>query len=158
MKVKVEIFDNSTGHWIPDGELCRTWIKQTLHGASQVNPVTVSLCFVDADESEQLNRRYRDRHNPANVLSFPYGMPTALRGKLDSEPIGDIVVCAELAQREAQAQGKPVDQHWAHLVIHGCLHLLGFDHLGEDEAERMEKMEIEILRNLGIPNPYVSSM
>ena len=157
MKVTVEISDNSKGHWVPRDKLCRNWIEQALHSSNREHPVTVSLCFVDAKESEQLNLRYRDREYPANVLSFPGGMPAALRGHLESEPLGDIVVCTELAEREARTQGKPVDHHWAHLVIHGCLHLLGFDHAVEDDAARMEKMEIEILRKFGIPNPYLVS-
>lgn len=155
MKVKVEISDHSTGYWIPNDKLCRNWIEHALRGANRENPVTVSLCFVDAGESEQLNRRYRDRRYPTDVLSFPSGMPAALREQLDSEPLGDIVVCAELAQREALSRDKPVDHHWAHLVIHGCLHLLGYDHAAREDAANMEKIETEVLRNLGIPDPYL---
>ena len=157
MKVTVEISDISKGHWVPHDKLCRNWVEQALLSSNHEHPVTVSLCFVDAGESEQLNRRYRDRKYPANVLSFPCEMPAALGEHLESEPLGDIVVCTELAEQEAQTQGKPVDHHWAHLVIHGCLHLLGFDHAMEDDAARMEKMEIEILRKFGIPNPYLVS-
>lgn len=157
MKVKVDISNNSAGYWVPDRRHCRGWIEHTLRAASRDQPVTVSLCFVDAGESEQLNRRFRDRRHPANVLSFPSKMPAAQREQLDSEPIGDIVVCTELAQREAQSQGKPLDHHWAHLIIHGCLHLLGFDHVREDDADQMEKIEVDILQNLGIPNPYLVS-
>ena len=158
MKVKIEIADRSTGHWVPNDALCRNWLEQALRGAKRGHPVTVSLCFVDADEAEQLNRRYRDRQYPADVLSFPSAMPAALRRQLDSDPLGDIVVCAELAKREAQSRDRPVEQHWAHLVIHGCLHLLGYDHAADQDAAAMEKIEIEILRNLGIPNPYGHSM
>ena len=157
MKVKVEISDNSAGYWVPDSRHCRNWIENALRAASHENPVTVSMRFVDAGESEALNSRYRDRSYPANVLTFPSRMPAGLCRGLESEPIGDIVVCTELAQQEAQSQGKPLDHHWAHLVIHGCLHLLGFDHVRENDAERMEEMEIGILRNLGIPNPYLVS-
>ncbi len=155
MKVKVEIADHSTGHWVPNDKLCRNWIEHAMRGANRENPVTVSLCFVGADESEQLNRRYRDRQYPADVLSFPSAVPAALREQFDSEPLGDIVVCAELAQREALSRDRPVDHHWAHLVIHGCLHLLGYDHAARKDAADMEKIEIEILRNLGIPDPYL---
>ncbi len=157
MKATIEIADRSTGCWVPDDALCRNWVERALRASSRGNPATVSLCFVDAEESGRLNRRYRDREYPADVLSFPSGLPAALRAQLASEPLGDIVVCSELAQREARSRGKPVDHHWAHLVIHGCLHLLGYDHATATDAARMEKIEIEILRNLGIPNPYLVS-
>ena len=156
--MNIEISDRSTGHWVPDAARCRSWLEPALRGARRERPVTVSLCFVDADEAEQLNRRYRGRPHPADVLAFPSAMPATLRRQLDSDPLGDIVVCAELARREALCRDRPVDHHWAHLVIHGCLHLLGYDHTAREDAANMEKIEIEILRNLGIPNPYGHSM
>ena len=162
MKVTVEIADESSGHWVPGSELCQGWIEGALAAASRAGPVTVSLCFVDARGSEALNRRYRKQPGPTNVLAFPRKTSPELDPELNPElnkapggaEIGDIVVCAELAAAEAEAQGKPVAHHWAHLLIHGCLHLLGYDHGEEKQAQCMEAMEIGILRRLGIPNPY----
>ncbi len=153
----VEIVDKTGGRWVPDGELCRRWIESALRSAAPARAAAVSLCFVGARESEQLNRRYRRRPRPADVLAFPLRLPAELDGEFEPAPIGDIVVCAELAEREAAARRRPLEQHWAHLVVHGCLHLLGFDHENETAAAEMEETEVEILRNLGIPNPYLVS-
>ncbi len=154
MKVNIEISDHSTGHWVPNHKLCRRWIGQALSAARRGGATAVSLRFVNRDESQALNLRYRKRGSPTNVLAFPSAIPASLGELLGSEPLGDIVVCSELAQREARAQGKALEHHWAHLLVHGCLHLLGYDHEIDTEAEAMEKMETEILRNLGIPDPY----
>ncbi|MFP5356990.1 MAG: rRNA maturation RNase YbeY [Gammaproteobacteria bacterium] len=106
----------------------------------------LTLRITDEAESRALNHRYRGRDYATNVLSFPYQEPGML---------GDLVLCAPVVAREAKAQGKPLRAHWAHLVIHGCLHLLGYDHEQSQAAEKMEKLEIRILRNLGFANPYL---
>jgi len=157
MKATIEIADESAGQWVPDDALCRDWINAALAAAGEAGPVTVSLCFVDSRASAALNGRYRDQPRPTNVLAFPRQTPAQLETAIGGAAIGDIVVCAELAAEEARAGGKPVVHHWAHLLIHGCLHLLGYDHVDEREARCMEAMEIGILRGLGIPNPYAAS-
>ena len=154
MNVTVEIADHSAGHWVPDGELCREWVTGALAAGRRGEDALVSLCFVGARESAELNQRYRKQPRPTNVLTFPCETPLALPGQAAAAAIGDIVVCAELATEEARDQGKPVAHHWAHLVIHGCLHLLGYDHVVEADAQCMEAMETGILRGLGIPDPY----
>ncbi len=154
MKATIEIADQSAGHWVPEAALCRDWITAALTAAGESGPVTVSLCFVDSRASAALNGRYRDQPRPTNVLAFPRQTPAELETALGGAALGDIVVCAELAAKEARAGGKPAVHHWAHLLIHGCLHLLGYDHIDEEDARRMEAMEIGILRGIGIPNPY----
>ena len=106
--------------------------------------------FVERDESQQLNRDYRGKDKPTNVLSFPFETPPGIELPL----LGDLVICAPVVAREAAEQGKPAKAHWAHLVIHGCLHLLGYDHLEDDEAEEMEELERQLLAELGYPDPY----
>jgi len=113
-------------------------------------PASVSVRIVDAEEGRALNARWRERDRPTNVLSFPADLPPELELPL----LGDLVLCAPVVLREAAEQGKRVEDHWAHLVIHGVLHLLGMDHQDDAEAEEMEQREREILAALGIDDPY----
>jgi probable rRNA maturation factor len=109
----------------------------------------VTVRFVAAAEARSLNRRWRARNYTPNVLSFP-GMPVAAAGHW----LGDIVICVPVIRREAQSQRKDPTAHFAHMVVHGVLHLLGHDHLREREASEMERLETSILRRLGYPDPY----
>ena len=110
----------------------------------------VTLRLVDADEARQLNRRWRDGDRPTNVLSFPAGADPELAGGF----LGDLVLCVPVIAAEAAEQGKSLDAHWAHMIVHGILHLRGFDHTCEDDAAVMESREIELLAGLGHPDPY----
>ncbi|RYU57810.1 rRNA maturation RNase YbeY [Methylolobus aquaticus] len=105
---------------------------------------------VDRDESADMNSRYRGKAGATNVLSFPFTVPEGVVTEL----LGDLVICAPLVEEEAAAQGKTMEAHWAHLTIHGVLHLQGYDHQSPDEAEIMEAKEVAILAQLGYPNPY----
>lgn len=109
----------------------------------------LTLRIVDADESQALNRDFRGKDAPTNVLSFGYDDVPEL--------LGDVVICADVVAREAAAQGKSAAAHWAHMVVHGCLHLQGFDHQSDAEAARMEALETAILARLGFGNPYLTS-
>ena len=106
---------------------------------------------MDEAESADFNQRYRDKMGPTNVLSFPFEPPLGGQGR---RYLGDLVICAPLVAREAAEQGKSPEAHWAHLVVHGVLHLLGYDHLDEAEAQAMEALETAILGDLGYPPPY----
>ena len=108
--------------------------------------------IVDEAESASLNERYRGRQGPTNVLAFPAG-ETIVPGP-EPVPLGDIVICGPVVAREAELQGKPLRDHWAHILIHGCLHLGGYDHELDAEAERMESRERALLAELGIADPY----
>ncbi len=110
----------------------------------------LTIRIVDETESRQLNETWRKCQGATNVLSFPFQCPPGIKVPL----LGDIIICAPLVVREAKQQHKSLDAHWAHLVIHGTLHLLGYDHLEEVQAQRMEHLEIQALHHLGYPNPY----
>lgn len=120
-------------------------------------PTDLTLRFVDAEESQELNKAYRGKDKPTNVLSFPFINPIDLPSEAGLNLLGDLVICVPLVQQEALEQGKPLLHHWAHLVIHGMLHLQGFDHDTEIQAQEMEGIEIQLLEQMDIPNPYLST-
>lgn len=132
----------------------RRWVRQALDGAAAQLPglrgIQLTLRLVDAEEGRQLNRDYRERDYATNVLTFEYGQdPDGIR-------YGDVVLCLPVMAREAAEQGKPQAHHAAHLVVHGVLHALGYDHLEADEAQLMETLETRILARMGIPDPYAA--
>ena len=136
---------------VPAAASFRQWVEAALRGAKRRRASELSIRVVDADEGRALNRDYRGKDYATNVLSFEAELPPGLALPL----IGDIVICAPVVAREAAEQGKPPRDHWAHLTVHGVLHLLGYDHLEEAEAEAMEALETRVLAGLGIPDPYV---
>lgn len=125
-----------------------TWATAALRGMRE--PAAVCLRVVDVAEASALNARYRGRDYAPNVLSFPTGELPPLPHRL----LGDIVLCAPVINAEAKAQLKTKEAHWAHMIVHGVLHLLGLDHAVPNEARRMERRESSILKELGYPNPY----
>lgn len=130
---------------VPSEAFFETCVRKTLPGVSG----ELVIRIVDAKESAALNEQYRGRSGPTNVLAFPAGpMPAG------PALLGDIVICAPVVTSEADEQGKPTEAHWAHIVIHGCLHLVGFDHVADQDAEDMEARERALLADLGIADPY----
>lgn len=127
----------------------RRWAEAALIGAGYQNDAELTIRIVNEVESTALNETYRHKQGPTNVLSFPFEAPAEIASSL----LGDIVICAPVVVREAIQQGKKLDAHWAHLVAHGVLHLLGYDH-DQEQAEVMESLEIRILAGLGYPDPY----
>ena len=125
------------------------WTAAALAGANHDREAELTIRLVNEAESAVLNETYRHKQGPTNVLSFPFEAPP----EIDSALLGDIVICAPVVLREAVVQGKTPEAHWAHLVAHGVLHLLGYDH-DEAQAEAMESLEIRILAGLGYPDPY----
>jgi len=122
-----------------------------LHGAKRRKATELAIRIVGLEEGQALNRDYRGKDYPTNVLSFPAELPPGVALPL----IGDLAICAPVVAREAAEQGKKPTQHWAHMTVHGVLHLLGYDHLEDAEAERMESLETRILASLGIADPYL---
>lgn len=118
-------------------------------------PLQVTIRIVDTQEMAALNKSYRNKDNPTNVLSFPFDLPKELPITLLSEPIlGDVVLCAPVIEQEAIEQHKPLQAHWAHMLIHGNLHLMGYDHIEKTEADIMETHEVNLLSRIGFDNPY----
>jgi probable rRNA maturation factor len=114
------------------------------------NEAELTLRITDSAEVQQLNKTYRDKDQSTNVLSFPADLPPELNIPL----LGDIIISAEVVEQEALEQGKSSEAHWAHMVIHGTLHLLGYDHIDDNDAEAMESLETQLLSQLGYANPY----
>lgn len=139
---------------IPGVDEFTRWADAALAEAGHAEPVEITVRVVDEEESQELNREYRDKDKPTNVLSFPSEIPDIVKPQLDVLPLGDLVICAPVMEREAAEQGKAVRDHWAHLTVHGVLHLLGFDHIDDAEAEAMEALEVRALAALDIANPY----
>ena len=144
-------------HWVTAALQCRQVMWQrdqpwqapaAFHQAAQL-----TLRLVSAQESAELNEVYRGRSGPTNVLSFPCAVPHLAQPPL----LGDIIICADCVAEEARQQARPVQMHWAHLVIHGVLHLLGYDHIDQDQALSMETLETQIMLALGFGDPYVEN-
>ena len=153
MKLHVDVQTAST-ETVPTEEAIHNWIAATVKGRTTQEQVEVSVRLVDNDEMVKLNETYRGKTGSTNVLSFPAELPAELCLPL----LGDIVICAPLVKTEASQQHKPLQAHWAHLVVHGTLHLLGYDHIEEDEAVAMELLETTILATLSYPCPYSKSI
>jgi len=139
----------AAGGAIPDEADLRRWCDLALRQRKGDSELTIRL--VEEEEGRELNRTWRQKDYATNVLSFPADVPDEL---LDIPLLGDLVICVPVVEREAAEQGKPPQAHWAHLVIHGCLHLLGYDHIDDDEAEEMESLERQLLAELGHADPY----
>ena len=135
---------------LPTAQQIEQWATAAVQPQSDEVEMTVRI--VDEAESHALNLNYRGKDRPTNVLSFPFECPDEVELPL----LGDLVICRQVVEREAQEQDKPVMAHWAHMVVHGSLHLLGYDHIEDDEAEEMESLETQIMTGLGFADPYLS--
>ncbi|MGH8492785.1 MAG: rRNA maturation RNase YbeY [Moraxellaceae bacterium] len=148
----------STASALPSEADFLRWADAALQAASHEGVAEITVRLVDEAEGRALNHEYRERDYATNVLSFPSELPDFLQEQLREQmevlPLGDLVICAPVVAREASEQGKISQDHWAHLTVHGVLHLLGFDHIEDEEAETMEALEIRVLAGLGIADPY----
>ena len=133
---------------VPASTSFRKWVAAALKG--RIREADLAIRIVDEREGQALNRHYRGKDYATNVLSFPAELPEGVKLPL----LGDLVICAPVVAREAAEQGKPVAAHYAHLTVHGVLHLLGWDHEHDKDAEAMEQLEREVLAELGLPDPY----
>lgn len=155
MTIEVVVQDarESTDDEVPPSSSFTLWANLAAADMDRSSALTIRV--VDEEESRQLNHRYRGKDRPTNVLSFSYGaedLPDALDA---ARLLGDLVICASIVRREAEENRRPVNDHWAHLTIHGVLHLLGYDHDTPQHADEMEALEISLLHTLNIHNPYM---
>ncbi|HOY24289.1 MAG TPA: rRNA maturation RNase YbeY [Cellvibrio sp.] len=150
MPYQIDVEVNSSSTKIPSIENIEIWIRAALQ-SDELNQAEVSVYIVDEAESQELNAQYRGKDKPTNVLSFPADIPDEVGVPL----LGDLVICAPVVEREAQEQGKTLDAHWAHMLVHGTLHLLGYDHVEDDEADVMEALETRLITQLNFPAPYI---
>ena len=130
------------------------WVASAVQRAQSQkrdDDVELTVRIVNREEITELNHQYRDKNKATNVLSFPADLPDHIELPL----LGDLIICADVVRQEALDQHKALPDHWAHMLVHGTLHLLGYDHIDDDEAEEMENLEIQILNELGITNPYL---
>lgn len=161
MIATVDIINDSDCPQIPEPALLSRWCDVALQClgeaglARTAKPVTLGVRIVDEQTSAKLNQQYRHKSYATNVLSFTSELPAFIASELEEIPLGDLVVCASVVDQEAQDQAKSLSDHWAHMLVHGILHLHGLDHESDDEAETMENLEIRILAHLGINNPYI---
>jgi len=161
MNVIIDLENASTIQDIPDQSAFEQWANVAQNAVigdrSEVSQkaFNIGIRIVDETESTQLNSTYRNKHKPANVLSFSSAVPDFAIPALDEIPLGDLAICASVVASEAAEQQKLPKAHWAHMVIHGVLHLNGFDHDTEAEANAMETLEIQILNGLGFSDPYL---
>jgi probable rRNA maturation factor len=153
MSYRIDVEVNSSSTQIPGIEKIERWVATALH-SDELTEAEVSIYIVDEQESQELNFQYREKNKPTNVLSFPADIPDEVGVPL----LGDLVVCAPVVEREAKEQGKTLDAHWAHMLVHGTLHLLGYDHVEDDEADVMEALETRLITQLNFPAPYMETV
>jgi probable rRNA maturation factor len=141
--------------WSPARSELAVWASMALGRRAMGREIGVSV--VGPAESRRLNAQFRGKDKPTNVLSFPVADLPARQASAEPQPLGDLVICPQVLRTEAREQKKSLRAHWAHLVVHGSLHLIGYDHIDDADAGRMERREIAVLRRLGFANPYRSA-
>jgi probable rRNA maturation factor len=147
--IEIQVIFQSKGQ--PEQQQIKRWVDAALADIEQDTEIVVRI--VDEQESAELNEQYRHKTGPTNILSFPIEVPEGIELNL----LGDLVICAPVLEQEAKEQGKLLADHWAHIIVHGVLHLLGYDHIDDNDAELMENKEIAILNQLQINNPYTEA-
>ncbi|CAM3576310.1 Endoribonuclease YbeY [Vibrio aerogenes CECT 7868] len=135
---------------LPSFENFSFWVTKSIAPFRPHGELTIRI--VDPAESQQLNYQYRDKNKPTNVLSFPFEAPP----EIEIDLLGDLVICKAIVEQESKEQDKRQIAHWAHMVVHGCLHLLGYDHIQDDEAIEMESLETKIMQDMGFEDPYLA--
>lgn len=149
MTIVVDLQIACEDNHLPSQQQFQRWVEIALKPYHK--PFELTIRVVSSTESQQLNNQYRSKNTPTNVLSFPVDIPEGI----DLDLLGDLVICSEVVKQQASQQNKALTDHWAHMVIHGCLHLLGFDHINEQDADEMESLEIHLLSSIGIADPYI---
>jgi probable rRNA maturation factor len=153
-KVELDLQVSEKSEEPPSRDEFQQWVDLAL---IEDKTAQVSIRIVDEAESQSLNSEYRSKDKPTNVLSFPMELPEEISRELDVTVLGDLAICLPIVEKEAKQQSKSLKAHWAHIVIHGMLHLQGYDHLSDADAEEMEAIEIKLLKKIGIDNPYLET-
>lgn len=153
MTIQVDVQNACDDDTAPDISIVASWVVRAIEASGTVGVSEVSVRIVDADEICALNKQYRGKDLPTNVLSFPAGEVSGLPADIPVL-LGDIVICASVVHDEATEQGKALADHWAHMLVHGTLHLLGFDHESDSQAAEMEALETTVLSDHGLTDPY----
>ena len=148
LKLALDLQVATQNSQLPSQAEFELWVRTALGNTMDEAELTIRI--VDSSESQMLNNTYRGKDKPTNVLSFPFEAPPEIELPL----LGDLVICAAVVENEAHEQNKPLQAHWAHMVVHGCLHLLGYDHIDDIEAEEMESLETQLIEGLGFTDPY----
>ena len=152
MMLRLDVQYAGKGKDVPQQPAFRRWAREALRGIRRKR-VGLGIRVVNEAESASLNSRYRGKRSSTNVLSFSFEAPRGVK----SDFLGDLVICAPVVRREAKSRGIPVSAHWAHMVVHGIMHLRGYDHQHDDEAKHMERKEARVLKRLGFDDPYQPS-
>ena len=153
MTIHIDLQTESESKQLPSIEALTLWANKAHQSKESETDITIRI--VDIEESAELNQTYRGKEGPTNVLSFPFEAPPGIDIHLLGDvSLGDLVICAPVVEREASEQDKALIAHWAHMVIHGVLHLQGYDHIEDEEALIMEGLETEIIMELNYPAPY----
>lgn len=152
MPIELEVQRATNAKAVPDDGQFELWAEAAL--AAKPGTMSLGIRIVDEQEAQRFNRDYRNKDYATNVLSFPVELPDGLPLDVSQSLLGDLLICAPVVAREAAEQLRPEIDHWAHLTVHGVLHLLGYDHEMADEAVIMESLETEILAGLGVSDPY----
>jgi probable rRNA maturation factor len=157
MSVSIVLQNPSNFKDLPEKGDLQKWCEAGLEGFDS-ETISIVIRVVDIDESAELNLGFRDKDGPTNILSFPDELPDFIAQlpeiKLQTKHLGDLIICEPIVRQEASQQNKTLEQHWAHLIIHGMLHLQGYDHIKEKDANVMENLEIKLMKRLGFDNPY----
>lgn len=149
--IEINVQVESQNQKIPNKTQLKKWCSIVFKKNQQY---ALCLRIVDKTESQNLNSKWRKKDYPTNVLSFPLDIP---QGLFETNFLGDVIICAPIIEQEAFEQKKDIQAHWAHIIIHGCLHLLGYDHISDEDAQVMEELEVNLLKKLGFSNPYISN-
>jgi len=152
MKYQINLQNPNDYQDIPNIFHVQRWVNTVL--TSLIDKGDLTIRFVDKKEIQSLNKQYRKQDKPTNVLSFPFELPSEVNDSLSHPILGDIIICHSVVENEAKAQNKELSAHYAHMIIHGTLHLLGYDHIKQQDADVMEPLEIAALATLGFNNPY----
>lgn len=152
IQLDIQVADDlpPTQHDLPTADNMMLWASTALSGQTPHQEPELTIRLVSNDESQQLNHLYRQQNKPTNVLSFPFEAPAHISLPL----LGDLVIAVSVVEKEAAEQNKSIHSHWAHMIIHGCLHLAGYDHINDEDAEVMENLERQIMTELGFSDPY----